>query len=110
MMFIRPATTKVMNQRKVQGMMYGYHWAIGHTVDLLLLRNEGWKEVLRPSTTLERDAEVKPSKEIKNKLQWLLANIHEQAFGKLHGMSALVNLASLAATMWYGVTISERLQ
>ena len=30
-------------------------------------------------------------------------------FGRTHGVSSLLNLAGLLATMWYGVTISNRI-
>jgi hypothetical protein len=33
-----------------------------------------------------------------------------RAFGKMHGISSLVNLGALIATMWYGVSLAERLQ
>ena len=31
-------------------------------------------------------------------------------FSRMHGASSLLNLGGLLATMWYGVTIAERLQ
>ncbi|KAJ5165724.1 uncharacterized protein N7500_007554 [Penicillium coprophilum] len=31
-------------------------------------------------------------------------------FGRVHGISSLVNLASLIATVWYGVVLSKRLE
>ncbi|KAJ5834922.1 hypothetical protein N7447_000948 [Penicillium robsamsonii] len=31
-------------------------------------------------------------------------------FGRVHGISSLVNLASLVATVWYGVVLSKRLE
>ena len=34
----------------------------------------------------------------------------KRAFGKMHGISSLVNLGALIATMWYGVSLAERLQ
>jgi hypothetical protein len=33
-----------------------------------------------------------------------------RAFGRIHGISSLVNLGALIATMWYGVSLAERLQ
>jgi hypothetical protein len=33
-----------------------------------------------------------------------------RAFGRMHGISSLVNLGALIATMWYGVSLAERLQ
>ena len=30
-------------------------------------------------------------------------------FGKMHGISSLFNLVAWLATMWYGVTLAERL-
>ncbi|PQE12941.1 mitochondrial outer membrane protein [Rutstroemia sp. NJR-2017a WRK4] len=33
-----------------------------------------------------------------------------KAFGQMHGISSLVNMFSLIATMWYGVTLADRLQ
>lgn len=33
-----------------------------------------------------------------------------KAFGKTHGISSLLNLAGFLATVWYGVSIAERLQ
>lgn len=33
-----------------------------------------------------------------------------RAFGRMHGISSLLNLAGFLATMWYGVTLAERLQ
>jgi len=32
-----------------------------------------------------------------------------KAFGKMHGISTLVNLAGFVATIWYGVLLSERI-
>ncbi|KIN06018.1 hypothetical protein OIDMADRAFT_17115 [Oidiodendron maius Zn] len=32
-----------------------------------------------------------------------------RAFGRVHGISSLVNLTSLIGTMWYGIALSERL-
>ncbi len=32
-----------------------------------------------------------------------------KAFGRMHGASSLLNLIGLLATMWYGVTLAERL-
>ncbi|RAL59316.1 hypothetical protein DID88_006921 [Monilinia fructigena] len=33
-----------------------------------------------------------------------------KSFGRLHGASSLVNLVSFLATIWYGVSLAERLQ
>lgn len=33
-----------------------------------------------------------------------------KTFGRLHGISASLNLIALAATVYYGVVLSERLQ
>jgi len=33
-----------------------------------------------------------------------------KAFGKMHGISSLINLVGFLATAWYGVSIAERLQ
>ena len=33
-----------------------------------------------------------------------------KAFGRMHGASSLLNLFGLLATIWYGVTLSERIQ
>jgi len=33
-----------------------------------------------------------------------------KAFGRLHGISTLLNMAGYFATVWYGVTLAERLQ
>jgi hypothetical protein len=32
-----------------------------------------------------------------------------KAFGRIHGAASLLNMSALLATMWYGVTIAERL-
>ena len=31
-------------------------------------------------------------------------------FGRMHGISSLLNMVGFAATVWYGVTLAERLQ
>ena len=33
-----------------------------------------------------------------------------RAFGKMHGVSSLVNLGALIATIWYGFSLAERIQ
>ena len=33
-----------------------------------------------------------------------------KSFSRLHGLSALTNLAGLGATVWYGFLLAERLQ
>lgn len=33
-----------------------------------------------------------------------------KAFGRMHGISALMNLMGLGVTVWYGVLLAERLQ
>lgn len=32
-----------------------------------------------------------------------------RAFGRMHGISSLINLGAIIATMWYGVSLAERL-
>jgi hypothetical protein len=32
-----------------------------------------------------------------------------KSFGKMHGMSSLINLVGFLATAWYGVSLAERL-
>ena len=32
-----------------------------------------------------------------------------RAFARMHGVSSLLNMAGLVATIWYGVNLSERL-
>ena len=31
------------------------------------------------------------------------------AFGKMHGISSLINLGALVATVWYGFSLAERI-
>ena len=31
------------------------------------------------------------------------------SFGKMHGISSLINLGALIATCWYGVSLAERI-
>jgi hypothetical protein len=31
-------------------------------------------------------------------------------FGRIHGLSSLVNMVSLIATVWYGAVMSKRLE
>lgn len=33
-----------------------------------------------------------------------------RAFGRMHGISSLVNLGALITTIWYGISLAERLQ
>lgn len=33
-----------------------------------------------------------------------------KAFGRMHGISSLLNLAGFLATLWYGVHLAERIQ
>jgi hypothetical protein len=36
--------------------------------------------------------------------------ILNKRFGKMHGISSLLNMAGSLATVWYGVVLAERLQ
>jgi hypothetical protein len=33
-----------------------------------------------------------------------------RAFGKMHGISSLVNLGAFIAAIWYGFSLAERIQ
>ena len=33
-----------------------------------------------------------------------------RAFGRMHGISSLVNLVGFVTTAWYGISLAERLQ
>lgn len=38
-----------------------------------------------------------------------MARMNKQ-FARMHGVSSLINMGGLLATVWYGITIAERLQ
>ncbi|KAH6668031.1 hypothetical protein B0J14DRAFT_176910 [Halenospora varia] len=73
MVYVGPATTKIMRERKVQETRDG-------------------KKSYDPAPH---------SKE----MQQL-----NRAFGKMHGISSLVNMGAFIATIWYGFSLAERIQ
>ncbi|TVY49857.1 putative mitochondrial outer membrane protein [Lachnellula cervina] len=73
LVYVGPATTRIMRERKVQ-------------------ESKDGKKSYDPAPH---------SKE----MQQL-----NRAFGKMHGVSSLVNLGALIATIWYGFSLAERIQ
>jgi hypothetical protein len=59
--YIGPATTRIMRERKVQGMGHYTILRVDEVIDFLFCRNTRRKEIIRPCTTLEGDAEAEQS-------------------------------------------------
>lgn len=89
LVFVRPATTKIMLETRRQGE--------SHLGTALRMRLN-----IKPETKDGKKCFDPPphSKEMQ-KLN--------RAFGSIHGASSLLNMAALIATIWYGVTLAERL-
>jgi hypothetical protein len=94
MFVLRPLTTSVMRERKHQGTLaiIAMFWAKSQLNILTFTETRDGKRSYDPAPH---------SKEM------LALN---KKFGRLHGISSLVNLASLIATVWYGVVLSKRLE
>ncbi len=90
LVIIGPTTTKIMLERKQQGEMRS-SWLVKALLTQILEKKDG-KLCIDPA----------PHSKEMQKLN--------KAFGQIHGVSSLLNMAGLLATVWYGVTISERLQ
>ncbi len=92
MALIGPATTKVMRERKHQGM-----W-------LCVVRRS--EEPANDSESETRDGkkyyDPAPHSEEMQKLN--------KAFSSMHGISSLLNLTGFIATLWYGVSLAARIQ
>ncbi|KAA6407898.1 MAG: hypothetical protein FRX48_08249 [Lasallia pustulata] len=73
LLFIGPATTRIMRERKHQE------------------TRDGKKSYDSPPHSKE------------------MARMNKQ-FARMHGISSLLNVGGLLATVWYGITIAERLQ
>ena len=89
--FIGPATTNIMKERKHQGIR-----SMSRIIRIWLI-----------ATILEtRDGKKSydPAPHSKEMQQL------NKAFGKIHGVSSLLNMAGFIATMWYGIHLAERIQ
>lgn len=92
-LFLRPATARVMQQRKHQG---GWYWTFSrmHSLNSLTVATE----------TIDGKKSYDPAPHSKEMMRL------NKAFGKLHGISSVVNLVSLVATVYYGKVLADRLQ
>jgi len=89
LMFVGPATTKIMLERRRQGENH-----LGITLRM-------WLNIGLESKDGKKFFDPPPHSKEMQKLN--------RAFGSMHGASSLLNMAALIATMWYGVIIAERL-
>lgn len=89
LVYVGPATTKVMLERRRQGENYCY----------------GSRDMLTPGSESKDGKKCFDPPPHSKEMQQL-----NKAFGRMHGASSLLNMAALLATIWYGVTIAERLQ
>lgn len=90
LIFIGPATTNIMKERKHQGKTSKN--VVESTIANHSLETRDGKKSYDPA----------PHSKEMQKLN--------RAFGRMHGASTLINLAGFLATAWYGVVLSERLQ
>ena len=88
LVFVGPATTKIMLERRRQGE------CVGDCPGYLLSRAPETKDG-------KKSFDPPPHSEDMQKLN--------KAFGSMHGISSLLNMAALIATVWYGVSLAERL-
>ena len=95
---VGPVTTGVMEKRRVQGMfLFLFLFVFGGVGELLADRWVWWTE--------KKDG--KKSYDAPPHSQEMVAL--NKRFGMLHGVSSLLNLGTLVATVVYGVTLSSRL-
>ena len=90
MLYIGPETARVMKLRKHQGNIYSIAWHRGIIAKSISETRDGKKSY-----------DVGPHSTEMQKLN--------RAFGKLHGISSLINLGALVATIWYGFSLAERI-
>ena len=90
LVFIGPATTRIMKERKHQG-IYSC-MVMTFAADGLLLETRDGKKSYDPA----------PHSSEMQKLN--------KAFGRMHGCSSLLNLVAFLTTAYYGVVLAERIQ
>jgi hypothetical protein len=88
LVYLGPTTTKVMIERKHQGMQNGLRKASGH------LHGAETRDGKRSYDSGPQSTEME-------KLN--------KKFGALHGASTVVNLIGFGAMIWYGATIARRM-
>ncbi len=89
LMVVGPATTQIMKERKHQG-------------NLVPIRFLAWLTIISETRDGKKSYDAGPhSKEMQ---------ILNQRFGRMHGISSLLNMAGSLATVWYGIVLAERLQ
>lgn len=93
MFVLRPLTVKTMRERKHQGGSLGNSMSRSTGLELTycIETRDGKKSYDAPPHSKEMVALNKK-------------------FGRIHGLSSLVNLVSLIATVWYGAVMSKRLE
>ena len=91
LLVIGPATTRIMRERKHQG---------------TFMRNLMGAITSKLITIETRDGKKSYDNPPHSKEMMKL----NRSFARMHGASSLLNLAGLLATVWYGVTLAERLQ
>jgi hypothetical protein len=89
--FIGPATTNIMKERKHQG-RYRISRGEEDWADDTFLETRDGKKSYDPA----------PHSKEMQKLN--------KAFGKMHGISSLVNLVGFLTTAWHGISLAERIQ
>lgn len=89
MLYVGPETTRIMKERKHQGTKY---W-----LDLrgLLLM------IVTETRDGKKSYDAGPHSTEMEKLN--------RSFGKMHGISSLINLGALISTVWYGFTLAARI-
>lgn len=88
---LRPLTIKIMRERKHQGMYFKYM---------------NTKLISKCLTSLETRDGKKSYDPAPHSKEMVALN---KRFGRVHGISALINLAAFAATLYYGAVLSKRL-
>ena len=91
LVWLGPMTTKVMRERKNQGSEPKAGGDRGYLLTVIAETRDGKKSYDSPPHSKE------------------MMRLNK-SFGRLHGMSTLVNLGGLFATLWYGVSLAERIR
>lgn len=95
MFVLRPITTNVMRERKHQGAL------AARTILFLRLLRFAYSDF---TETRDGKRSYDPAPHSKEMVAL------NKKFGRVHGISSLVNLVSLIATVWYGAVLSKRLE
>jgi Domain of unknown function (DUF4149) len=92
LVLVGPATTKIMRERKFQGKSAGFP-ARGGTPILI----HRWIETRDGKKSYDSPPHSKEMVRL------------NKAFGRMHGISSLINLLGFLGTVWYGLTLAGNL-